>query len=126
MFANKELRSNGEDVPVLNQLRRYESFLQDSQTDLVGSYRKVCGNLIPLAGVKNRFAPELQEVMKAIAVDKCNISIQGKVRLVIFGFDKDQRNGENWKIHHKKLIDALGDNLLLRGNSKKFSNGISL
>lgn len=125
LFANKELRANGEGVPVLNQLRRYQNFLRDGQADLVRSYRKVCGNLISLKGIENRYAPML-DMMKDIAENKCNFSIRENVRLVIFGFDIDQRDGANWAVHREKLKAVLGDNLLLKGDTKKFSNGISL
>lgn len=123
-FANKELRANGENIPVLNQLRRYQNLLHDGQSDLIRSYRKVCGNLASLKGVGNRYAPMLN-MMNEIAENKCNLSISEDVRLVIFGFDIDQKNGGNWLVHHKKLKDALGSNLLLKGDTNKFSNGIS-
>ena len=126
LFANKELRANGENIPVIGQLGRYQKFLRDrdGQVDLIRSYREVCGNLVSLKGVCNRYV-DMLNVMKDIADDKCSLSIHDHVRLVIFGFDQDQRDGTNWAGHREKLKAVLGDNLLLKGNPNKFSNGIS-
>lgn len=54
-----------------------------------------------------------------------NFGIQSEVRLVVFGFDNDQKNGANWSGHRDKLKFALGDKLLLKGEAKDFTNGIT-
>ena len=46
-------------------------------------------------------------------------------RLVVFGFDSDQREGKHWKRHRDKLGDRLGYWVLFRGNAKGFTRGIS-
>lgn len=119
-FINKELRAAGEAVPVFEQLQRYESFLRNEQQALIDSYRTVCGNLIALDGVRDRYAP-MQDMMN----DLSDVAIQGEVRLVVFGFDNDQKNGTNWLKHWKKLDKQLGCNLLLKGDTKDFTNGIA-
>jgi hypothetical protein len=124
IFGNKELRANGANVPVLRQLGRYQDFLGSGQAGLIDSYRQVCGNLAALSGVSNRYAPMLG-MMKDIAESKCSLSICPDVRLVIFGFDNDQRIGATWKVHCGKLRDALGEKLLLKGAAKEFTTGIS-
>lgn len=119
-FANKELRAAGDDVPVFGQLRRYESFLRSEQQALIESYRTVCENLIALEGVKDRYA-SMQDMVR----DAPSLAVQGEVRLVVFGFDNDQKNGANWSGHRQKLKDVLGDKLLLKGDAKEFTNGIA-
>ena len=122
LFANKELRANGDEVPVLGQLRRYQKYLLDGQSDLLRSYRKVCGNLAALNGVNNRYG-SLSGVMKDISESRCNLTICDDVRLVVFGYDSDQRDGAIWATHRKKL--EAGSNLLLKGGAKEFTKGIS-
>ena len=119
-FSNKELSAWGADVPVLQQLRRYESFLRSEKLALIDSYRTVCENLINLDGVRERYAP-MQKAMRELP----NFGIQSEVRLVVFGFDNDQKNGANWSGHRDKLKFALGDKLLLKGEAKDFTNGIT-
>ena len=38
--------------------------------------------------------------------------------LIVFGFDADQRDGENWKRHRKKLEEKLGRRVFFKGDSK--------
>ena len=120
LFANKELRAKGEDIPVLKQLRCYETFLHNEQAALIDSYRTVCGNLAALHGVNDRYAPMLN-TMRELG----SLSILEEVRLVVFGFDASQKKGENWSGHRQKLETVLGNRLLLKGDAKKFTNGIS-
>jgi len=119
-FVNKELRASGDAVPVFDQLQRYESFLRNEQQALIDSYRMVCGNLIALEGVKDRYAS-----VQVMARNFPSLTVQGEVRLVVFGFDNDQKNGANWSGHRQKLKDVLGDKLLLKGDAKEFTNGIA-
>lgn len=119
-FSNKELRAATENVPVLEQLRRYGSFLSNEQAALIESYRTVCGNLSALLGVNNRYS-----AMSAAMSNTAQLAIRPDVRLVIFGFDADQKDGANWSGHRGKLEAVLGDRLLLKGDANKFTNGIS-
>lgn len=118
-FSSKELRASGASVPVLDQLRRYDSFLRNEQLALTNSYRTVCENLIALDGVRERYT-SMQTLMR----DQPKFAIQSEVRLVVFGFDNDQKNGANWSGHRDKLKAVLGDKLLLKGDAKDFTNGI--
>lgn len=124
LFSNKELRTKGDNVPVLTQLGRYNKLLRDEQDKLVSSYQNVCRNLTSLNGIVNRYVDTL-DVMKDIAENKCKLSICDDVRLVIFGFDIDQRDGKTWLTHHEKLKEALGNKLLIKGDPNKFAIGIS-
>ncbi len=123
-FTNPELRANGKAAPVLGQLERYRHFLRSAQSDLMLSYRKVCGNLVSLHGVRNRFSA-IHGVLGDVAQGVCDLRISTDVRLVVFGYDRDQHNGPVWAAHRQKLRAALGRNLLFKGSAKGFTNGIS-
>lgn len=123
-FSNPELRASGEGVPVLNQIEGYRQFLRTAKAEITDSYRTVCGNLLALDGVNNRFG-SLQNGLKEIAEGRCKFSVSDDVRLVVFGYDGDQSCGSVWTAHRQKLFDALGDKLLLKGDAKGMVRGIS-
>ncbi len=64
--------------------------------------------------------------MKRIVNSPEKLVVDETPRLIVFGFDEDQKNGKNWKPHREKLRDAIGNRLLLRGSSKEFRKGISI
>jgi hypothetical protein len=123
-FANLELRASGEAIPsVIRQIRGYEKLLSDHQADIEKTYRIVCENLCKLHGVR--------EEVKALAervVSGTPFSVNLLPRLVIFGFDDDQKNGKVWSVHRAKLEDGTNGlgagRVLLRGSAKGFCKGI--
>lgn len=133
-FTNPELRSDGDTPPpVLHQIKSYRNFLShvDSQEDVIRSYQQVCRNLLSLHGVRDRFKP-IQSLLIEIGEGKRALVVSSDVRLVVFGYDRDQDTGAIWRRHRKKLEDGLeqerpeGRKLLLRkGDPKGFTNGIS-
>ncbi len=133
-FNNPELRSDGDaPTPVLRQLKSYQDFLghAQSQEDVIRSYQQVCGNLLSLHGVRDRFEP-IQTLMQEVSEGKLALVVNSDVRLVVFGYDRDQDTGAIWQRHRQKLEDGLGQlspegcKLLLRkGDPKGFTNGIS-
>jgi hypothetical protein len=131
-FNNPELRSNGDNIPpVMNQLKSYQEFLrhaQSHQSDVTQSYQRVCDNLLSLCGVQNRFI----SIQNLLLETKRKLVINSDVRLVVFGYDRDQETGAIWQRHRQKLQDGLkqlstgGSKLLLcKGDPKGFTNGIS-
>lgn len=123
-FANPELRANGSTIPVLGQMERYRNFVLRSKAELAESYRTVCGNLAALHGVRDRY-PAMRETLARVANGTCSLGVSEDVRLVVFGYDKDQQNGLIWNSHRGKLQEVLGENLLLKGIASGFTNGIS-
>jgi hypothetical protein len=123
-FTNKELRAKGDDIPVLNQIEGYRKLLIAHGQGVMRSYRAVCGNLTALQGVRERYAAALDQ-MQRLASGEANLSVNEAVRLVVFGFDGDQKEGKVWTDHNKKLGEALNGHLLLRGHPKGFTRGIS-
>lgn len=121
-FNNPELRAEGElPPPVLSQLKKYKDFLCSCESDLITAYRKVCGNLVSLSGFEKRFS--MHSLLDDIAKGELPLSINPDVRLVVFGYDRAQDNGDAWKIHRAKLKDETL--LLMKGDPKGFTTGIS-
>jgi hypothetical protein len=124
-FTNKELRAGGLDTPpVLNQIAGYHTLLLQHAPDVCRSYRTVCGNLAGLLGVRERYATALDS-MRRLAAGETSLVVNEAVRLVVFGFDADQKDGDGWRKHNTKLADTLKEHLLLKGNPKGFTRGIS-
>lgn len=124
-FANRSaLRAEGSKQPdVVAQIEGYSQLLRDNRTGVVKSYACVCSNLLGLRGMRERHK-ERQKMLERIA-DK-QLSIDEEVRLVVFGFDNDQKGGAGWK-HCERLIDLLGkDRVLFKGETKDFRRGISM
>ena len=81
-------------------------------------------NLLRLRGIDERHA-ERHEVLEGIADGSTPLKVNVELRLVVFGFDADQRDGENWRPHCDKLKDRLGNRVIFRGSSKGLTRGIS-
>lgn len=120
-FSNKELRAKGNDDPsVINQISLYEKLLNTFKEDIIQSYSKVCRNL-------REILPYSQSTQAIINISEDSpLKINLKPRLVIFGFDEDQKQGKVWQPHKDKLKKILGKEfVLLRGNSNGLNNGIA-
>ena len=117
-FSNPELRANGDArPPVAEQIDDYGKLLHGHSADVGRSYRKVCGNLIDLCGVRKRYG-DWRETMRRLSAKEIGLRVREDVRLVVFGFDADQRDGEVWKKHCEKLKAAVNQSLLLIGNPR--------
>lgn len=124
-FANKELRAAGDTPPpVIGQIEGYRKLLAEHADALARSYRAVCGNLVALNGVRDRYAASL-DLLRRLAGNDTKLHVSEAVSLVVFGFDSDQRDGTVWKGHRDKLEAALDKRLLLKGDSQGFTRGIS-
>lgn len=118
LFANKELRASGDNTPpVVEQINGYRKLLVEHAPAIGDSYKAVCANLLALDGVKERYA-SASDLMAGVASGKMALHISDEVRLAVFGYDADQEKGEVWAKHRKKLDDALGQKLLLKGGCK--------
>ncbi len=122
-FANSELRARGE-PPVVRQIKRYESMLRANREAIVKSYWKVCENLVNLRGMSERHPKRHALMMRAVNRPQ-ELFVDGNPRLIVFGFDGDQKEGPYWKKHLQKLRNAIGETrVLLKGDSKEFRTGI--
>jgi hypothetical protein len=125
LFSNNQLRAKGDTrPPVAKQIDDYTKLLGEHSDEITRSYRKVCGNLIDLNGVRDRYEASLN-TMRRLAAEEIDLQVNASVWLAVFGFDIDQREGTVWKEHRKKLKDAVNQRLLLKGNAQDFTRGIS-
>ena len=123
-FANPELRAKGQ-PRVVSQVRRYASMLRANRQAIAKSYRKVCENLVNLRGMPERH-PERHAIMTRVVDRPQELYVDENPRLIVFGFDGDQKEGSYWQKHLQKLKNAIGENrVLLKGDSREFSSGIS-
>lgn len=121
-YSNKELRAKGNALPAVlkKQIPTYEKLLDQYESDIKTSYKRVCKNLIDL--LPNR---SFTKSIIAIA-NGADFNVNFQPRLVIFGFDDDQKKGNIFKTHIKKLNDTIGKKrVLLKGDPKDFVRGIS-
>jgi hypothetical protein len=118
-FDNPELRSQKLEPPVIEQIGRYETFIRNNRPHMEASYRRVCRNLVDLTPSR------VDDLVKEVAAKPDPLTVDSQVRLVVFGYDKDQDQGEVWNKHKEVLRKRLGDRLLLKGSITAFTHGIS-
>ncbi|WP_245256979.1 hypothetical protein [Nitrobacter sp. Nb-311A] len=101
-FTNTALRARSGVPAVVGQLRRYRSTLSHHTPALIARYQAACRAILRLgamrrhvrsdsgAGVPLPCDPMVQEV----ATGNAGLTIDPKPRLIIFGFDADQKKGQ--------------------------------
>ncbi|MEO5333936.1 MAG: hypothetical protein H7839_18130 [Magnetococcus sp. YQC-5] len=123
-FNNKELRAKNGDAPVLRQIGSYEELIQQCKENLLNSYLKIVQNLVDLNG-ESISSAKRDICKKVIKLGSKGISISNQPRLIIFGFDMDQKNGAAWRPHREKLQEKLGSNrLLMKGNPENLTSDL--
>ena len=113
-FANSELRARRPAIPgVVDQIKAYAGLIEDHRDEIERSYRRVCENLCCLEGVdvSGRRGALINKV-----VDSERLTVDTSPKLVVFGFDMDQRNGKVWGGHLERLTHHVGAEPIARGN----------
>lgn len=106
-FANPELRAQHGDAPVVHQIERYTAWIMAHRTELEKSYRRVAQNLAEFK--KMGWKRTLPDSVKAFTANTpLSLDNVPPVGLLIFGFDQDQRDGQVWARHRKKLEAKIG------------------
>jgi len=119
-FSNEDLRAEGSAVPkVIQQINNYEKLLKQYKEDITYSYKEICQNLY------NILPSSLHSQAIVDIANDTSVKVNVKPRLVLFGFDRDQQNGSNWRPHKEKLVESLGEKFLAKGDPKDFINGIA-
>ena len=114
-FSNGELRA--EDKPaVVEQISRYQDLVRLHEKEIVDSYRRVCRNLCALEGMA--LEGRRKALIDAVAAGAKPLSVDIAPRLVVFGFDQDQRGGTVWGKHLSKLKELLDRDPIAVGDAK--------
>jgi hypothetical protein len=120
-YSNKELKAKENDAKVILQLNRYRDLLIEQNDDILSAYKKLIPRISHIEG-KNILG---KDWVKNLNIDK--LELDHEPRLVIFGFDEDQKNGAIFNKHRQNLEDSIGKKrLLIKGDPKGFTSGISL
>jgi hypothetical protein len=118
-FANRELRAQQGNPPVVDQINRYAAWIKAHSKEIKDSYRRVAQNLsnIKAMGWKRELHPSIQAV-----ADGTPLSLDGvpPVGLLVFGFDQDQRDGAIWGVHRARLNEQI-NKIIARGDVANFN-----
>lgn len=112
------LRTKSGEPKVIKQINDYQVLIDKFHEEIILSYETVCRNLVEILP-ENRVGARIKEIAEG-----GNFSVSSQPRLVIFGFDQDQKKGDYWRPHLGKLEELLPGRVLTKGASDKFVNGI--
>jgi hypothetical protein len=123
-FTSRELRTPGEKAAVVEQIGNYRDLLEDNEEAVEAAYRRICSLLLAMdgAGIRNRVRDDL---MYKVAGGKKPFVVDTRPRLVIFGFDDAQSRATAWTQQFNKLRRHLPGPILMKGDPKGFTAGIS-
>lgn len=123
-YGNGELRAAKDmPAPVVEQIAFYKSALASHRPDIETSYRKVAKNLVAFQrmGWVRHLSPLIEEVGRG---DRALVlGSEPKVGLLVFGFDRGQRDDRGWKDHLAKLTgkEKAGIEVKAAGDPKNIS-----
>jgi len=116
LFNNKEIRAIvGAKPPVIDQLHDYIKAIKKHEPDILNSYVLVCRNLHDLGLTKSG---DLADTIQNIN----SLSIDYTPRLVIFGFDQDQKKGNTYTSHLSNLRSFTKCPIIPKGNPSSFKS----
>lgn len=119
----KNLKKKGPSV-VEQQIKKYTDLLQKHRCEIVDSYSQVCKNLYELYGLTQPDSPRYKFLGRILDRTK-ELSVDVHPRLLVFGYDKDQKKGTLQEIQGG-LEDRLGKGMVFcKGDAKEFVRGIS-
>lgn len=122
-FTNSALRASGDNFPdVVRQIADYEKALKAYQAQLSAGYLETAKALIHFNEMRaqafgDNAVRSLAPVIRQIAETGQAPVIDTLPHLIIYGFDRAQRDDDTWKEGHlKKLNDALPGRVRAIGN----------
>ncbi|MBI3993753.1 MAG: hypothetical protein HY342_10800 [Candidatus Lambdaproteobacteria bacterium] len=111
-FSNSELRATDKPA-VIGQLDEYADVLRTSEALVTYAYRTVCIELCALTG--NNVSDEIKSVARGQP-----FRVEFAPKLLVFGFDQDQKTGKVWNKHLDKLQKTVKGGVLTKGSPKGF------
>ncbi len=122
-FANTELRAGPTRTPpVAEQIARYRQTLTHHAPAIRASYHSVCQALMRIDALRRQaqggtssslLSPLVTRVAEASVAPEVDV----EPRLVVFGFDQDQRDGAVWSKHRHRLTEDFGIRMEAIGNT---------
>ncbi len=112
-------RSTG-DAEVVEQMESYDKFLRTSASDLARAYKDVCTALAKLCSRSSRSSPQIIRDVGAEPPTR-TLSVDPVARLLVFGFDQDQKKGNIFMGHIEALKKRLAGRVVAKGNSGSFN-----
>ena len=70
--------------------------------------------------------PDRHAMLEGIEDGSRTLLVDENPVLIVFGFDEDQKNGDKWRPHRKKLKTLLDGRVHLKGDSKGFARYFSV
>lgn len=108
-------KNNGK-ADVIDQLKKYEDTINTQRAELLAAYKEsidVAGEIEGSNVLGKQWARHKLD----------DLQIDAKPRLVVFGFDTDQKNGAVFKKHMGKLKDKIQSRLILMGDAADITLG---
>ncbi|MFG1201801.1 hypothetical protein V5F29_05360 [Xanthobacter aminoxidans] len=115
VLGNPELRISGE-KNVVRQIELYRTRLAQTPENVVETYETVARNLVDIAKMSGDARKVPEAVRKVAQGTPLTLSSSPDVRLIVYGFDKDQRDGAWKKLLTDNASQLKGIEILARGN----------
>ena len=117
-FTNPELRASpGRQPPIVEQVERCRGSLAHHAEAIGAGYARICRNLLRIDEMRRTVLPDAMPVhrsVRKVAEDAVPPVVDPEPRLIVFGFDRDQRDGPTWQAHQRRLTAAPPDGFGLR------------
>jgi hypothetical protein len=119
LYDNPELRAEGDEVPVVGQVKRYRKLIEKHREEIVNSYCVVAENLAQLASWAEP-PRQVGKLIEEVASDKKTFVIDDPpfVGLAFYGYDAADKASKSWATHIEKLNKAEGMFVRSAGNAK--------
>jgi len=116
-FSNPDLAAKAGNTPkVVEQIRGYRSTIKHHEAFLVERYRSVCRTLERIDAMRPRKSSGSDSLLQKVAQTGIELRIDPNPRLIVFGFDTNQRDGR-WQAYLENITQAEPDlNVYAAGN----------
>lgn len=109
----------GGEPEVIKQMQSYNKFLRTSVSDIARAYKDVCATLVKLCTRSSRLASQIIREVGAES-PKRTLSVDPVARLLVFGFDRDQKKGDLFIRDIPVLQKHLECPVVAKGNPESF------
>lgn len=101
-FTNAALRARSGSPAVVDQLHRYRSALKHHAPALIARYQAACRAIMRFDAMRRHVRPDggtgvplpLNPMVQEVATGNATLTIDPDPRLIVFGFDADQKKGQ--------------------------------